>query len=131
MTLGPRTKVSSASHGNAPNSKQQQHPPIVPRSYTPQSATEQFMAVSMPTQAQWHQGQMFAQSAPPPFWQPQWPAGAGPFLGANVPPIYQTFPPLGTTDPSSTTQTPVPNMCNPVGYPFPGFPGKYATLLFI
>ncbi|XP_057762258.1 uncharacterized protein LOC130982311 [Arachis stenosperma] len=115
-----------------PNSKQQQQLSIAPKPYTPQSATEQFLAMTMPTN-QWQQAQMFAQlTTPPPptYWQPQWPSGVAPFMGSNFPPIYQPFPPNGTTDPScqgvgtsSTTRPLVPDMHYPIPYPYPGFPG--------
>lgn len=119
MTLGP-------SHDNVPNSNQQQQPSIFQWPYTPPNAKEQFYVISIPTQAppppgtlsQWQQqlphpqqGQVFANPTLP-FWQPQLPtAGGGP-----VYPFVQ-----GGT--SSTTQPLVPNMCYPVGYTFPGFPG--------
>ncbi|XP_019423758.1 PREDICTED: uncharacterized protein LOC109332999 [Lupinus angustifolius] len=51
---GPSNKINgpSTSHDNVlSNSNQQQHPPIVQWSYTPQNATQQLMAVSFPNQA--------------------------------------------------------------------------------
>ncbi|RDX65751.1 hypothetical protein CR513_55565, partial [Mucuna pruriens] len=113
VSVGRSAKTSSPSpsHDSTPNPNRQQQPPIVQWPYTPQNATEQFLAMHFPTQAsppgalsQWQQlphPQVFAQSASP-FWQ--------------------SHPPGG---PSSTTQPLVPNMY--YHYTFPGFPCKYAT----
>ncbi|CAL0331747.1 unnamed protein product [Lupinus luteus] len=119
---GPSNKINSPSHENVPsNSNQQQQPPIVEWSYTPQNATQQLIAVSFPNQAsspgvfnQWqqflHQLQVFAQSISPSC-QPQWPGGANPLLGGpNFPPIFQNC---------QAHQTPLPNMPYHVAYPFP------------
>ncbi|OIV94672.1 hypothetical protein TanjilG_25896 [Lupinus angustifolius] len=123
---GPSNKINSPSHENVhSNSNQQQQPPIVQWSHTPQNATQQLMAVSFPNQVlshgvfnQWQQFlnqlQVFAQSISPSC-QSQWPGGANPLLGGpNVPPIFQTL---------QAHQTPLPNMPYHVAYPFPGFPG--------
>ncbi|KAE9606837.1 hypothetical protein Lalb_Chr09g0323801 [Lupinus albus] len=115
---GPSNKINSPSN-------QQQQPPIVQWSYTPQNATQQLIAVSFPNQAsspevinQWqqflHQLQVFSQSISPSS-QPQWHSGANPLLGGpNVPPNFQNW---------QAHQTPLPNMPYHVAYPFPGFPG--------
>ncbi|KOM44915.1 hypothetical protein LR48_Vigan06g022100 [Vigna angularis] len=127
----PSAKISSSSASleNTPNSNQQQQASIVQRPYTPQSATQQFLAMHFPTQAsaagalnQWQQyPHLFAQSASP-FWQSHPPSAvAGPLLGAIVPTIYHPFTDSGfPAAPSSTTQTPPPSMC--YNYPFPVFP---------
>ncbi|TKY70699.1 hypothetical protein E2542_SST06990 [Spatholobus suberectus] len=123
VNVGPSAKISSPSYDSGPNSNQQQQAPIVQWPYTPQNATEQFLAMHFPTQAsppgalnQWQQlphPQVFAQSASP-FWQPHPP-------GANVSTIFQPFTDTGFPGgPSSTTQTLVPNMC--YHYTFPSFP---------
>ncbi|KAK7309126.1 hypothetical protein RJT34_05616 [Clitoria ternatea] len=117
VSVGPSANVCSPSDDSSPNSNQQQQPQNVQWSFTPQNAFEQFMAMHFPNQAptpaggalnQWQQGQVFAQSAAPPFWQPQPPTAGNPLLGG-----------------SSAPYTMPPNMCYPLGYSFPGFPGPW------
>ncbi|KAJ1414584.1 hypothetical protein SESBI_18834 [Sesbania bispinosa] len=150
VTPGLSTKISSPSHDYTPNSNQQQQPSIIQWPYTPQNATEQLLAISIPTQAPlpralnlWQQiphpqqGQVFAQSTLP-FWQPQPPSTGGPLLGANVPAIFQSFcdtgwhaNPVVPGGTSLTTQSLVPNMCYHVGYTFPSFPGPGDSSSFL
>ncbi|KAG4973119.1 hypothetical protein JHK87_029940 [Glycine soja] len=123
VSVGPIAKISSPppSRDNTPYSNQQQQPPIVPWPYTPQNATMHFPTQASPPGAlnQWPQfaySQLFAQSASP-FWQPQPP-------GANAPKFFQPFTDTGFRGgPSSTIQTPLPNMC--YNYTFPGFPNSW------
>ncbi|KAF7809971.1 uncharacterized protein G2W53_036714 [Senna tora] len=152
VTLGAATaKISNSSHDNATTYSNQQYPPNLQWSYTPQNSTEQSPAISIPNQVanspgvlnQWqqlpHQQQLgqqpFVQSTSP-FWQPH--LTGGPLIGGNVPPMFQTFTPLGTPDAagwqalpvmaggsSSRTHPLVPNICYHVGYTFPGFSGPW------
>lgn len=68
-----------------------------------------------------------------PFWLPSQPGYQ--VSGVNMPATFQTFTPLGTMNGSwqgpavigvnsSSNQPQVPNLCYPVGYPYPGFPGQ-------
>lgn len=74
--------------------------------------------------------------ATPPLWLPHRPSH--PLPGVNSPSTFPPFIPLGMTEISwqapavgggtvSTNQPQAANFCYPVGYTYPGFPGKLAT----
>ncbi|KDO78781.1 hypothetical protein CISIN_1g039139mg, partial [Citrus sinensis] len=141
---GKNDKTDSRSHEKA-NSMNLQYPPVHQWPYTPQQVESPSLIVPNrceqlshlqpnPVRNQVQQGQPplhLAQSTVP-FWLP--PRTGYQVSGVNMPATFQTFTPMGTINGSwqapamtgvnsSSNQPQVPNLCYPVGYPYPGFPG--------
>ncbi|KAH9712473.1 hypothetical protein KPL71_020065 [Citrus sinensis] len=148
---GKNDKTDSRSHEKA-NSMNLQYPPVHQWPYTPQQVESPSLIVPNrceqlshlqpnPVRNQVQQGQPplhLAQSTVP-FWLP--PRTGYQVSGVNMPATFQTFTPMGTINGSwqapavigvnsSSNQPQVPNLCYPVGYPYPGFPGS-GTILVI
>lgn len=148
---GKNDKTDSRSHEKA-NSMNLQYPPVHQWPYTPQQVESPSLIVPNrcqqlshlqpnPVRNQVQQGQPplhLAQSTVP-FWL--LPRTSYQVSGVNMPATFQTFTPMGTINGSwqapavigvnsSRNQPQVPNLCYPVGYPYPGFPGS-GTILVI
>ncbi|KAI9165585.1 hypothetical protein LWI28_016928 [Acer negundo] len=129
------------SHGNE-TLVNQQYPPVLQWPHLPQNVEKSSLLSSGPCVSTSNQ----VQQAPPPpphvaqsampFWLPPRPGYQS--TAVNVPANFQTFTPLGTINAnwqqspaviggvtSSSNQPQVSNLCYPVGYPHPGFPGPW------
>ncbi|KAK2656720.1 hypothetical protein Ddye_009772 [Dipteronia dyeriana] len=135
------TKTDNSSHGNE-TLVNQQYPPVLQWPHMPQNVEHFSPLSSVPCVSTSNQVQHgppppphVAQSAMP-FWLPPRPGYQS--TAVNVPANFQTFTPLGTINAnwqqspaviggltSSSNQPQVSNICYPVGYPQPGFPGPW------
>ncbi|KAK0605727.1 hypothetical protein LWI29_030089 [Acer saccharum] len=123
-------KTDRFSHGNE-TLVNQQYPPVLQWPHLPQNVEQSSLLSSGPCVSTGNQVQQGM-----PFWLPPRPGYQS--TAVNVPANFQTFTPLGTINAnwqqspaviggvtSSSNQPQVSNLCYPVGYPHPGFPGPW------
>lgn len=148
MAFAAKNAVTSSPSQENLSSLGQQYPSIIQWPYTPQQAVEQSTQTPSPVilsryQQLPHQPPYPLQTTPhlaqstTPFWLPQRP---GYHFTNNPPAPFQPLTPIGTADanwqvstlngggPSSKNQQQMPGFCYHIGYPYPGFPGKFYSI---